>query len=188
MNKKRLPKNESQAIVPCQKKEVHGLLSRYQDNELDAVWREKISAHLEECSACRFQLQELAQVTRALQTLPEVDTSPYFTQQLMATVTQHYREKRSWSNLFAMPSLVYSLVFIVFLGLGLWGIGALSQPDMFPSNNDLKPQVQESDFTRVFSQSQQLSLLHVQAQSFELFAQNGNATSDTRQTEGKNAR
>jgi len=86
-------------------------LSQYQDGELDRRLREEVNAHLGECQRCRQELRLLEIAANGIKTLPEVEPQQNFTAQVMAKVKHTQGEKTRW---FALPSLVYSFVFIIF--------------------------------------------------------------------------
>lgn len=156
--------------------EYKKLLSTYQDNELDAATHEQIRLHLAACPSCRDYLANLDQLTGNLRTLAPVAPNPFFTPQIMTKINQSYQTKNRWYVRFALPSLLYSAVFLVFFGLSLWGIGLLQAPSLLPNTTTTQPQVQEIDFAQVLSQSQQLSLLQVQDHSFDLLTPNNQTT------------
>jgi len=141
-------------------------LNRYQDGELDKQLREEVDAHLEECQKCRQELRLLEIVTNGIKTLPEVEAQQNFSAQVMAKVKQTQGEKSRW---FSLPSLVYSIVFILFCFLGLM------------LNPNLKPQVKEpvkvstlsgsaaiSDYSALLAESQQLNLIEIQDRTIEM--------------------
>ena len=49
------------------------LLSAYLDEELDAGSRHEVAAHLDECGACRIELDQVTEARMALQQLPELE-------------------------------------------------------------------------------------------------------------------
>jgi len=141
-------------------------LSQYQDGELDKRLREEVNAHLGECQRCTHELKQLEMVTNGIKTLPEVETQQNFTAQVMAKVKQTQEEKPRW---FALPSLVYSFVFVIFCLLGLM------------LNPNLKPQIQEpvkistvsssatiSDYSALLAESQKLNLIEIQDKTIEM--------------------
>jgi anti-sigma factor RsiW len=65
---------------------VQRRLSAYQDGELKAVERERISAHLEDCPACRERYEELEQVWQSLGELREIRPTPGFYSRLVERI------------------------------------------------------------------------------------------------------
>lgn len=146
---------------------VTALLSRYQDNELDREMQEKISTHLLECDACRKELESLEQVTHQVKQLPEVETALNFTAVVMGKIIEKEEEKIGW---FKLPSLAYSLVFILFLLLGVWFNSSLGN-----INGGSPLNQPETYMAQLLTESQNLRLINVQDSSMELLdTGNGN--------------
>ena len=61
-------------------------LAAYQDGEMGGEERNRISAHLEGCPACRSAYAELGQVWRAFERIPEIQASQGFEQRLFAKI------------------------------------------------------------------------------------------------------
>ncbi len=132
-------------------------LSSYQDGETDNRLRERIRRHLEDCANCRQELLLLDQVTTEVRHLPEIETQPNFTAQTMAQILEKERTKTRW---FALPSVVYSLVFILVCLLTL-----LLNPAL---KTETREPIKIADFSTPLMESQQLSLLEVQDKTFDL--------------------
>ncbi|MCP5046768.1 MAG: hypothetical protein GY940_06325 [bacterium] len=152
----------------CAGKEFQTLLNRYHDNELDAVTRERVSAHLNRCGVCREELILLEEVTAGVKQLSTVETGPGFTAMLMEKVNRQ-QEKNRWSLRLGFPSVVYSLVFIVFLGLGIAVNNFLVLPTAVPPEGLQTQPVEEVYMAQLFDESRQLSLIDVQDTTMNLF-------------------
>jgi hypothetical protein len=129
-------------------KEILLYLSRYQDGELDKHLREKVENHLNECRSCGQELILLERVTENLKCLPEVEDKQNFTAQVMAKVKE--KRKPHW---FALPSLVYYFVFIIFCLIGLI------------LNQNLGTPKEESS---ILSESLHLNLIEIQDKTIEI--------------------
>jgi anti-sigma factor RsiW len=148
--------------MKCKKTTRSLYLSQYQDGEVDNHLKEEIEAHLEECQRCRQELRLLGTVTDGIKRLPEVEARQNFTAQVMAKVKQKQEEKPRW---FALPSLVYSFVFVIFCLLGVM------------LNPNLKPRTQErvevststlSGYSALLSESRHLNLIEIQERTIEM--------------------
>ena len=136
--------------------DVRRRLSAFQDGELAADLESRVAAHLEECGGCRQESAALQEVTEQILRLPEVEPAHNFT---AAVMTRLKERKRQRSRLFALPSFVYSSVFILVFGLGLW----LN----LPVKGGDEPAARQDSLSRVLYQSQNLSLTTVQEISLE---------------------
>lgn len=130
-------------------KDVKPRLSAFQDNELDEVSKARIAAHIKECEGCRLELKRMVQAVERMAQLPEVEPTDNFTALVMGRVKT--RKKLRW---LALPSLVYSLIFILFFIVGWWLQTTLKKPAPLMPKEELMAQV--------FYQSQNLSLSAVQ--------------------------
>lgn len=145
----------------CTDQTVHALLNRYQDNELDSGPRERVHAHLQTCKACREELSQLERITLAVKELRSIEPAPSFNALLMDRIKQKQKAKSRWFAIRpVMSSMAYSLIFLLFLGLGLL-INGFFVPSGQSNHEDLA-------FTQLLDESQQLSLLQVQDQTFDL--------------------
>ena len=68
--------------------EVQKRLSAYQDGELKAGERDKVTTHLMDCSACREQYAELERVWQNLGELQEIHPYPGFYRQVVRKINQ----------------------------------------------------------------------------------------------------
>ena len=149
--------------------EVTARLSSYQDNELAPLAREKISAHLSECESCRRELALLEQVTAGMNRLPEIDTTPNFTHLIMGKVRQKQEEKSRRFTWVTLPAVVYTVIFIVFLGLGFLANGPLTDSPLHLSPDSVQtPDVQEVHMAHLLTESQNLSLINIQDETMKL--------------------
>ena len=166
-------------IMMCN--EANTYLSRYQDNELDPAARAQIDTHLQACAACREELLQLEAVTTRVKQLPVVEAGPYFTTQVMGKIMEKEKKSR-WLAWFPLPSsspsflkAVYTVVFIIFLLLGVWvNMKTGSPASNFPASGDTEQdRQQELQMVRVLVESQDLSLINVQDKTFAMLY-NGN--------------
>ena len=162
---------KSAAVYKC--KDVNALLSKYQDNELAPAAREKIDAHLIKWDTCQQELALLEQVTARVKQLPEAETAPNFTPLVMAKVNQKQEEKSRWFGWLRPPSLVYSFIFIIFLGLGFLANDRLTDSLQHLNGDARQHQYgQEVYMTQLLTESQNLGLINIQDKTMELLINN----------------
>ncbi len=103
-------------------KNIKKLLQLYIDNTLTFGEKQIVEKHLEKCSECRAELKSLSATVRLIKSLPEVSTSPDFTEKLMSKISQIKEKEReriipawqiSLKNLWSTPRYRYSLVSIL---------------------------------------------------------------------------
>jgi len=103
-------------------KKIKKLLKLYIDNTLTFGEKQIVEKHLEKCSECRAELKSLSATVRLIKSLPEVSTSPDFTEKLMSKISQIKEKEReriipawqiSLKNLWSTPRYRYSLVSIL---------------------------------------------------------------------------
>jgi len=103
-------------------KKIKKLLQLYIDNTLTFGERQIVEKHLEKCSECQAELKSLSVTIRLIKSLPEVSTSPDFTENLMSKISQIEEKERervipawqmSLKNLWGTPRYRYSLVSIL---------------------------------------------------------------------------
>jgi anti-sigma factor RsiW len=80
-------------------------LAAYQDGEIGGEERERISAHLEGCPACRSAYAELEQAWQRLEKIPEIQASAGFERRLFERINA-VPEPRSWRS-FPWVSWIY---------------------------------------------------------------------------------
>lgn len=99
-------------------KKIKELLQLYIDNTLTFGEKQLVEQHLEKCSACRAELKSLSATVRLIKSLPEISTSPDFTEKLMSKISQIEEEEReriipawqvSLKNLWSTPRYRYGL-------------------------------------------------------------------------------
>ena len=61
-------------------------LSAYNDGELPADLMKRISLHLESCSSCRKEIEELSRIDCLVRDLPQFDVSEQFASQVSALI------------------------------------------------------------------------------------------------------
>lgn len=133
-------------------KKIKKLLKLYIDDSLAFGEKQLVEQHLEKCSECRAELKSLSAVVRLIKSLPEVSTSPNFTENLMSKISQIEEEEReriipawqmSLKNLWSTPRYRYSLVSI--LGLAVFCIFTfvfLFHPSLLPGQRETLAQVE----------------------------------------------
>ena len=139
--------------------EIKLLLSVYQDNEIEKK-KPEIQSHLIRCDSCRREFEQLEMVRNKIKNLGEIDPSPDFTPLVMEKII-----KSEKSRLFSLPSVVYSLVFIV-----IFVIGFLVNIDFKSEISRKNPDVWISD---VLLQSQNLNLLFIQDKTIDMISSEG---------------
>lgn len=142
-------------------------LDRYRDGEADEDLCQKIQSHLAQCPDCTLELQLLDQVTVAVKNLPEIEPRLNFTAQVMAQVKE--KEQPRWFALPSLPSLAYSIVFIVFCILGLLLNPQMKSPITEPVSMTITTDSADyADYSTLLSESQQLNLIEIQDKTIEM--------------------
>lgn len=137
------------------------VLSMYQDDELDAARKAAVQAHLKECEQCRLELDQLETVNLRVKKLRDVQPAQNFTALVMSKVRE--REKRRW---FALPSLVYSVIFTIFFILGLLITANLKNGTAMTPDDEIYAD-------SILIDSQDLSLINVQDNTFAMLYNGG---------------
>lgn len=150
--------------------EIRTNLSRYQDSGpgyelLTPQMRDAIVLHLQECTACRSQLEQLQMVTKKVKSLPEVEAAPNFTARVMGRLQESQQRQR-----FSLPSWVYSFVFLLFLVLGFFISNTLEKAGTVEGSVQLQ---EEMFLAQTLVESQDLRLLMVHDSSVELLTNAG---------------
>ncbi len=149
-------------------KDVTGLLSRYQDNELDGEHHPAVEVHLEGCEACRGQLRQLELLVRKMKSVPPAEPLPNFNALVMSGIKD--RRARAWLT---RPSYIYSLVFVVFCLLGLllgpqWKTaGANPGAEEIAAVTEMVENSLIAQYSNVLAESRQLTLMDVQDSTFD---------------------
>jgi predicted anti-sigma-YlaC factor YlaD len=140
--------------------EVKLCLSSFQDNELAAGAKARVQAHLDECDNCRIEFLELEKICRGINKLRELEPAQNFTSLVMSQI----KEKKN-HRLFALPTLAYSLVFILFFFLGLLVTMNLK--------NVTTPDRDEMYVSNILMESQNLGLINIQDNTFAMLYDEG---------------
>jgi len=159
-------KNETNKCSEYNAKKADKLLNRYLDQHLPAPQQKDLRLHLEACTHCRRRLHSLTMVNDGLLHLPEVEPVSNLNALIMSKINTAPQPHRMW-----LPSVLYSLVIMVFLALGL----LLSDLpiDMNDGNEFVVQQVQaqqETQFEQLLNESRTLSLIHVQDTTMALLS------------------
>ena len=134
----------------CRK--IKKLLQLYIDNTLTFGEKQIVEKHLEKCSECQAELKSLSAAIRLIKSLPEVSTSPDFTENLMLKISQIEEEEReriiptwqmSLKNLWSTPRYRYSLVSILTLAVFcVFTFVFLFHPSLLPGQRETLAQVE----------------------------------------------
>jgi anti-sigma factor RsiW len=138
----------------CQR--IFPRLSAFADHEVGpSEWLE-IESHLVGCENCRRELESLRAIASLLGQSPERELAVTFTPRLMGrlTATPHVRHR-------LLPSLAYSLLFILAFSTGLWLTGGFNRPVT------VDQPVVEISLDTVLQERQELALLAVQEMSLQ---------------------
>lgn len=143
--------------------EIKLLLSAYQDNELEEKAKAEVHSHLMDCGNCQEEFQKLENLYARLKGLKEIEPVPNFTPLVMDKIRLKEQEKSRW---FALPSLVYSFVFAVFLIIGFWFTTITTSLD------ESMKQQEEIYISNLLVESQNLSLINIQDQTIAMLYTN----------------
>ena len=133
-------------------KKIKKLLKLYIDNTLTFGEKQIVEKHLEKCSECRAELKSLSATVRLIKSLPEVSTSPDFTEKLMSKISQIKEKEReriipawqiSLKNLWSTPRYRYGLVSILSLAVFcVFTFVFLFHPSLLPGQRETLAQVE----------------------------------------------
>ncbi|MCK4309553.1 MAG: zf-HC2 domain-containing protein [Candidatus Atribacteria bacterium] len=133
-------------------KKIKKLLQLYIDNTLTFGEKQIVEKHLEKCSECRAELKSLSATVRLIKSLPEVSTSPDFTENLMLKISQIEEKEReriipawqiSLKNLWSTPRYRYSLVSILTVAVFcVFTVVFLFHPSLLPWQGETLAQVE----------------------------------------------
>jgi hypothetical protein len=133
-------------------KKIKKLLKLYIDDSLTFGEKQLVEKHLEKCSECRAELKSLSAVVKLIKSLPEVSTSPNYTENLMSKISQIEDEERekiipawqmSLKNLWSTPRYRYSLVSILSLAVFcVFTFVFLFHPSFLPGQRETLAQVE----------------------------------------------
>ena len=116
--------------------QVQKRLSAFQDGELNSRARERISDHLESCSACRERYAEMEKVWQSLGEFKEILPEPGFYGQLVKKINES-NETRSpagfqWVFQIFSSSWATSTLLIAGILIGTFLGNILAKSDLFP--------------------------------------------------------
>ena len=134
----------------CRK--IKKLLQLYIDNTLTFGEKQIVEKHLEKCSECQAELKSLSTMVRFIKSLPEVSTSPNFTENLMSKISQIEEKEReriipawqiSLKSLWSTPRYRYSLVSILTVAVFcVFTFVFLFHPSLLPGQRETLAQVE----------------------------------------------
>lgn len=111
-------------------------LSAFQDGELKARERERVSKHLESCSACRERYAEMEKVWQALGDFKEILPEPGFYGQLVKKINEpyetHFPVRFQWFFQFFSSPWAASTLLIAGILLGTFLGNILAKSERFP--------------------------------------------------------
>jgi hypothetical protein len=126
-------------MVKC--KDIKELLPSYLDDFLEPEKKKIIEEHLCSCSQCSKELADLKKAMQMLQEIEEVDTPPWFKQQIMARVRQEAAEKKEgfFKRLFyplhvKIPVQALAMVLVAVIALYLYKAAGPEATRMGPVN------------------------------------------------------
>jgi len=116
--------------------QVQSRLSAFQDGELKPQEQEKVSEHLQSCSACREQYEEMEKVWQALGDLKEIPPEPGFYGQLLKKIDE-FNETRlpagfRWLFEFFSPSWTTAALLIGGILMGAFLGNTIAKNELFP--------------------------------------------------------
>ena len=133
-------------------KKIRNLLQLYIDNTLTFGEKQIVEKHLEKCSECQAELKSLSVMVRLIKSLPEVSTSPDFTEKLMSKISQIKEKEReriipawqiSLKSLWSTPRYRYSLVSILTVAVFcFFAFTFLFHPSVLPGQRETLAQVE----------------------------------------------
>lgn len=135
---------------------VKKILSRYQDNELIVKEREEVSAHLNICVDCKRELNEMENMISDLIKLETAPVPSNFKQKVMSQIYEREDKKTSVFP-FSYVSLIYSMIFFVFLSFGFLFID-IDKPEKKTLTDDKA----DIYIASVLAREQELGLLDIQ--------------------------
>ncbi len=142
--------------MSCQR--ITGMLSAYQDGELDAGRRLEVERHLQDCAVCRSEWDGLLELDRRLhlEAVPEADA--FFPGRVMAGLRPGPAGPRRWLQA-AAYALVFAAVFLTGFILQTAANGLAAVPNAAPT------------FSAVLLEPQELGLMSVHNDTLSLFVQ-----------------
>lgn len=94
------------------------LISPFIDNELTVIEHKKLEEHLESCSKCKNELEELKKIQLLFITAEKFSTPDKFSSRIMANVFENSRKEpeKSYSIPFKV-ALSFTLILIICIGI-----------------------------------------------------------------------
>lgn len=134
---------------------VKRVLNKFQDNELDVILREEVSNHLDMCIECRKELAEMDNLISDLINLESVPAPSNFQHSIMSQI---YKKEDKNVSFFPVRyiSLIYTLVFFIFLSFGLFLIDIKKPEEHIIINK------KDINIAAILASEQELSLLDIQ--------------------------
>ena len=149
-------------------KDVFGLLSSFQDNELDKDIHTKITGHLQECELCQKELSLFERVVAGVKEIPEIEPQHNLTALVMHQVNQAKKPR-----FLSLATVLYTFVFVLFSILAFMvdthyttkiDAQTHSSTAIVLKDSDL------SDFSDILAESQYISLLQSQESTINIFS------------------
>jgi anti-sigma factor RsiW len=116
--------------------QVQKRLSAFQDGELNPQEQERVSDHLESCSACREQYAEMEKVWQTLGDFKEILPEPGFYGQLVKKINERQANRFpvgfQWLFQFISSPWVTSTLLIAGILIGTFLGNILAKSDLFP--------------------------------------------------------
>jgi len=119
--------------------QIQNRLSAFQDGELNDREQEKISEHLEKCSACRKRYEEMEKIWQALGDFQEIQPEPAFYRQVIKKINESnkprfrvgFRDLRWLFQLFS-PSWATAALLIGGVLMGTFLGNTLAKKELLP--------------------------------------------------------
>lgn len=135
--------------------DIKKLLSSYQDKEINENNSINITAHLKVCRHCKQELKSLEKIIAGLKDLTDVEPEASFNSLVMKRLKEVKRP-----TVFPMPSIVYSLIFIIFFTLGF-----IINSILDTGNNQ---KLKKLSVVNLLLENQNLSLINVQDKTIKI--------------------
>ena len=104
-------------------KEAGERLSDYLDGTLGEEALREVEAHLSSCARCLENSKELSTTIKAVESLPEVDAPPGFSERVMVRVREEAARKPLWKRLFLPIRIkipLHATALVVVIGLAVY--------------------------------------------------------------------
>jgi len=137
--------------------EVKEALSKYQDNELNDSKSKEITAHLKICSDCEKESTEIKKIISNLKKLKPVPVPLNLKQKIMFQIKEKETKKVILSP-FRFVSLIYTVIFLLFLSFGMIFINI----NKSGNNELLMNQTENIYIVSMLAEEEKLGLLDIQ--------------------------